>query len=88
MKRGTLNVIVSLVFLLAVAACYYFIWSGARNALETTSVDISVNYTPVDVSDIKNQAQTLIQSRQNNAGIPIPEPTQKLGKTDPFSNPE
>lgn len=88
MKRGTLNIIVALIFLLAVGAGYYFIWSGARSASEGTVVSITPSYKPVDISGIKSQAEKLIQSRQNNAGIPIPTPTEKLGKPDPFSNPQ
>lgn len=88
MKRGTLNLVVSLVFLLAVAAGYYFIWSSAKSGSSGTTVDIVTSYTPVDVSGIKTQAEKLIQSRENNAGIPIPTPTDKLGKTDPFSEPQ
>lgn len=88
MKRGTLNIIISLIFLLAVGAGYYFIWSGARSASQGTTVSATVSYTPVDVSGIKAQAEKLVQSRQNNAGIPIPAPTGKLGKTDPFSEPQ
>lgn len=88
MKRGTLNVVVSLVFLIAVGVCYYFIWSGARSASEATSVDVVTSFEPVDVSGVKSQAEKLIQSRVNNASIPIPAPTGKLGKPDPFSNPQ
>lgn len=88
MKRGTLNLIVSLVFLLAIGAAYYFIWSGAKSAASGTTVTATTSYTPVDVSGIKVQAEKLIQSRENNAGIPIPTPTDKLGKPDPFSDPQ
>lgn len=88
MKRGTLNLIVSLVFLLAIGVAYYFIWSSAKSATSGTSVTATTSYAPVDVSGIKVQAEKLIQSRENNAGIPIPIPTDKLGKPDPFSDPQ
>lgn len=88
MKRGTLNIIASLIFLLVAGVGYYFIWSGAHSASEGTSVSIAPSYTPVDISGIKTQAEKLIQSRENNAGIPIPVPTEKLGKPDPFSDPQ
>ena len=88
MKRGTLNLTVSLVFLLAVVAGYYFIWSGAKSAASGTNITSVTNYTPVDVSGIKAQAEKLIQSRQNNAGMPIPTPIEKLGKPEPFSDPQ
>ena len=88
MKRGKLNIIASLVFLLAVGIAYYFIWSGASSAAESTTVTVTTSYTPVDVSGIKTQAEQLIQSRENNAGIPIPTPIEKLGKPDPFADPQ
>ena len=88
MKRGTLNIIASLVFMLAVGAAYYFIWSGASKVAEGTTTTVATSYAPVDVSGIKTQAEKLIQSRENNAGIPIPTPTEKLGKPDPFADPQ
>ena len=88
MKRGTLNLIASLIFLLVMGVAYYFIWSGARSASEGAIVSVAPSYTPVDVSGVKAQAEKLIQSRENNAGIPIPTPTDKLGKPDPFADPQ
>ena len=88
MKRKTLNLIASLFFLFLVAGGYYFIWNSARSASSDTATTAAPSYIPVEVSTIKDQAQKLIQARENNAGLPIPSPTEKLGKPKPFNDPE
>ena len=86
MKRGTLNLLLSLAFLFIVIGSFYFVWKSASQNAQP--VIVSTTYQTVDVSDIKNQADKLIKTRENNAGIPIPTPTEKLGKPNPFNNPE
>lgn len=88
MKRKTLNLLASLAFLIAVAAGYYLIWQSAKSGAGTTSTVSETVYVPVNVSNIKTQAQQLIQSRENNAGIPISVPADDIGKPDPFTNPQ
>jgi hypothetical protein len=86
MKRGTLNLLGSLLFMILVLGGYFYIWrSASLNAPPAVS---SESYTPVDVTAIKGQADTLIKTRVNNAGIPIPDPIEKLGKSNPFNSPE
>jgi hypothetical protein len=86
MKRGTLNLLGSLLFLLLVLGGYYYIWRTASlNAPPSVS---QTTYTPVDVTAIKAQSDALIKTRVNNAGIPIPNPVEKTGKANPFNNPE
>ena len=86
MKRGTLNLLGSLLFMILALGGYFYIWRTASlNAPPSVS---PTSYTPVDVTAIKTQADTLIKARQNNAGIPIPNPIEKLGKPNPFNSPE
>lgn len=86
MKRGTLNLFGSLFFMILALGIYFYVWRTASlNAPPSVS---SVSYVPVDVSSIKGQADALIKARENNAGIPIPDPIEKLGKPNPFNDPE
>ena len=86
MKRGTINLFGSLLFMILVLGGYFYIWRTASlNAPPSVS---SESYAPVDVTAIKGQADILIKARENNAGIPIPDPIGKLGKPNPFNGPE
>lgn len=84
MRRGTLNLIFSLIFLAIVVIGFYSIWSNG--AKETTITPET--FATLDTSGIKEQAQTLVANRENNANLPLPVPTTKMGRTNPFSNPE
>lgn len=86
MKRGTLNLLGSLLFIILVLGGYFYIWRAA--SLNVPPSISTTSYTPVDVSSIKGQADILIKARENNAGVPIPDPIEKLGKPNPFNNPE
>lgn len=84
MKKRTFNLILSLVFIVAVVIVFYTVW---KNNTGTTAVSSS-SYTILDVSGVKEQAETLTKGKDNNANIPIAAPTTKMGKTNPFASPE
>ena len=86
MKRGTLNLLASLLFLFMAAGAYYYLWNNTKTM--APPVVTATTYPPIDISSIKGQADTLVRARENNAGLPIPTPTEKLGKSNPFNNPE
>lgn len=86
MKRGILNLIASILFLIIVVFGYYYLWNLNSNRYFQTYD--SSKYLPVNISDIKDQAEAVVKERQNFSGIPIPTPTDKVGKTNPFSDPE
>ncbi len=47
--------------------------------------EINEKYKTVEIESIKNDALNLLSERQNVSGIPISEPAQKMGKSNPFS---
>jgi len=86
MKRGTLNLLAGLLFFFIIIGGYYYICRTA--SLSAPPVVTSTAYAPINISDIKGQANVLIKARENNAGLPIPDPTAKLNKPNPFNDPE
>ncbi len=87
MKKSSMGIVLSLIFMLATLGVFYYLWNSAQNPVTTVSVDSQV-YAPVDISGAKSQASKLLSGYVNNASVPIPEPNEKLGKTNPFNDPE
>ena len=87
MRRKTLNTILSFVFLAALLFAVYYIWQANNSQFSSSSTPAELKPAE-DISGIKVQATKIISDRQNNAGIPLPTPIDKLGKPDPFNPPE
>ncbi|OIN88822.1 hypothetical protein CO019_01100 [Candidatus Berkelbacteria bacterium CG_4_9_14_0_2_um_filter_42_30] len=76
--------IVSLVLLVFVVAAFVWLWFGSQRP----SAEIyksAENLEPVTITGVESRAKTLLEGLKNNAAIPIPEPTGKEGRTDPFA---
>lgn len=84
MKKRTFNLILSLVFLVAVIIVFFTLWKNNSG----TAPSGTGAYITLDVSGVKEEAAALTQGKTNNANIPIPTPTTKLNKANPFANPE
>ena len=84
MKKSTFNKLSSAVFLAAVCVVLAVIYLRAADVDEVLDVQF---ISSTDVATLESKAKTLISGRENTAGIPIPTPTQKMGKTNPFSSP-
>ena len=82
MRRGTLNLLSSVIFLVVVIVAFYFVWNSAKNQNQTV---LKSTYNTVNVSSIKTQARDLVSSLENNGGLPLTVPTSKMGKENPFS---
>jgi len=82
MRRGTLNLLSSVIFLVIAIVAFYFVWNNIKNQNKTTS---GTTYNTVSVSSIKTQARDLVSSLENNGNLPLTVPTSKMGKDNPFS---
>lgn len=89
MKQYTFSekamLIFSLALMVVIVAAFAWIWFGwSRPSVDSykTTEDLS----PVSVTGLETQAQKLLDGLKNNSGIPIPEPTTKEGRADPFAN--
>jgi hypothetical protein len=77
--------IVSVSLMVLVLAGFAWVWFGtARPGVDqfTSTADLE----PVSISGVESKAKTLLDGLKNNSGIPIPEPTAKMGRPDPFAN--
>ena len=88
MKQSTLSekamVVISLLLLAVVIGLFSWIWfGGARPSPDTFAS--TENLKPVSVVGLES-AKKLIDGLKNNSGIPIPEPTGKEGRADPFAD--
>ncbi len=88
MKKSSLSLIGSVFFLIVIIASFYSIWRSSSDSKQTSNKAFVSSYAPVDISGIKNQAIKIISKYQNNSGIPIPTPTDKMGRENPFNDPE
>ncbi len=88
MKKSTLSALLSSLFLVAVLGCFYMIWTACLPKDDQLSYSTVEIYSPVDVSGVKSQAKKLIDSYENYSNIPIPVPVGKMGKSNPFTDPE
>ena len=88
MSKSSVNLISALIFLLLTAGGYYYIWSNSSvpSEIDAGSITTSVSDVP-DISGLKQQADKLLSGLENNAGLPIPEPRQKMGSSNPFVTP-
>ena len=82
MRRGTLNLLSSVVFLVIVIVAFYFVWSSIKNENQATSSPV---YNTVSISSVKTQARDLVSGLENNGNLPLAVPTAKMGKENPFS---
>ena len=83
MRKSTINLILSVLFVILTIIFTYSSWNSAKEGVTTSQVGSVV--TASDLSSIKNQADQLILDLENNADLPVIVPTSKLSKTNPFA---
>jgi len=84
MKRNTIATITALLFAVATAGGFYWLWTISKTGVSTASPDTT--YAIVEIESVKTEATNILTGLENIAGIPIPVPTAKMGKTNPFVN--
>jgi hypothetical protein len=78
----TIGLIASLIFALATIGGFYWLWTLSKDfTIKTTVAD---DMRPVEIDTVKDQAVSLLAGLNNVSGMPIPTPTNKMGKTNPF----
>lgn len=77
-----IGLIASLVFALAAVGGFYWLWMQSSNF--TVQTVIADDMRPVEIDSVKNQAVLLLSGLNNVSGMPIPTPTNKMGKANPF----
>lgn len=77
-----------LVFSIALSALVLALFAWAWFSVEQPPVDnfrSSEDLSLVNVAGLESQAAKLLEGLKNNSGIPIPAPTAKEGRADPFA---
>jgi hypothetical protein len=77
-----ISLILSLVFALATVGGFYWLWTQSKNF--TVRAVIAENMKPVEIETVKTKAVSLLAGLNNVGGMPIPVPTSKMGKANPF----
>lgn len=82
MKSLNLNLIAGIAALIIVLGGYYWLWNTAR----TPSSVATTTTSQYEIGSIEKDAQNILAGLENNAGIPIGLPLQKMGRDNPFVN--
>ncbi len=77
--------IVAIIIFAGTIISFVWLWLGYQRP-DYTQYQSKDNLVPVDVSGVESKAKTLLEGLKNNAGIPIPTPAGKMGRTDPFAS--
>jgi len=77
--------IVGAIILLVTIVAFVWLWFGYQRP-DWQQFQSSDNLIPVDVSGVDSKAKTLLDGLKNNSGIPIPTPSGKMGRVDPFAS--
>jgi hypothetical protein len=82
LKLKNLALVVSFLFLVIVAASFYWLWQDSQP--NTDSAIIDEKYQTVDITSEKKKAENLVQGKENFTNMPIQAPTTS-GRVDPFA---
>ena len=77
--------VVAVILLLGTVAVFAWLWFRYRRP-DYTQYQSKDDLAPVDVSGVESKAKTLLEGLKNNGGIPIPTPSGKMGRVDPFAS--
>ena len=78
----TIGLFLSLFFALATVGGFYWLWAQSKNfTIKTTP---AADMQAVEIESVKTEAVSLLSGLNNVVGMPIPVPTSKMGKANPF----
>jgi hypothetical protein len=86
MNKKSIGLIVSLVFALATAGGFYWLWTTSKADVSGTPIATTSTYTVVEIESVKKEAVDILSGLENKASIPIPTPTEKMGRVNPYVN--
>lgn len=85
MKMKTISLIASLIFIIVTLGAFYWLWTIANDLKIDKAV--AENLKLVEIESVKKEATTLLSDLEKNSDIPIPVPTEKMGRENPFATP-
>lgn len=84
MKKSSINLLASTIFLLATLGGFFWLWtlfSAKPIITQSASAETLGQY---DIEGIKNQASEIVKDLKNVSGIPLTNNTALQGKVNPF----
>ena len=84
MSKNSIGLFVSLAFALLTAGGFYWLWTTSKTDTTTTTVATTSTYTVVEIESVKKEAADILSGLENKASIPIPIPTEKMGRVNPY----
>ncbi|MDD4877135.1 MAG: hypothetical protein PHQ86_08430 [Dehalococcoidales bacterium] len=85
MNKKSMGLIASLVFALVAAGSFYWLWTISKTEASTISTS-TADYTVVEIESVKKEAVSILSGLVNKSSLPIDVPTEKMGRTNPFSD--
>ncbi|OQA04354.1 MAG: hypothetical protein BWY68_00381 [bacterium ADurb.Bin400] len=85
MNKNLMGMIGGLSMVVISVLAFVWLWSQTR-VVAVDSGMVMDNLQPVDVQSLENSTKELIEGLENNAGMPIPVPIDKMGRDNPFAN--
>ena len=83
MNKKFAGLIASIMFAVVTAGVFYWLYSttskGAAPATTTSS-----SYSVVEIESVKTEAVDILSGLENKSGIPVPTPTDKMGRVNPY----
>jgi len=83
MNAKTVGTVASIVFTVLVVGGYFVLWTMSQSYPQDSPVADNLN--PIEIDSVKQDAENVLNGLQKVSDIPIPVPTNKLGKDNPFS---
>lgn len=82
MNMRIINLVLSVIFATTTIAMFYWLWTLTGTV--STEFAVAENLKPIEIESIKKEANTLLEGLSKVSDMPIPTPTEKMGKTNPF----
>lgn len=83
MNTKTIGVVASIIFAVLVVGGYFVLWTMAQSYPQ--DLPVADNLNPIEIDSVKKDAENVLNGLQKVSDMPIPVPTNKLGKENPFS---
>jgi flagellar basal body-associated protein FliL len=83
MNKSLAGFIAVMIFALATAGAFYWLWTTSKSEATSKGV-LDSSYSAVEIDSVKKEAVDILSTLENKAAIPIPTPTDKMGRTNPY----
>jgi len=83
MNTKLVSLIASVVFAILMAGGFFVVWTMSKSYPQTQPVPDDLK--AIEIDSVKKDAENILNGLEKVSDIPIPVPTGKMGKGNPFS---